>query len=91
MLTEGPLDVDDVEVPEVAFLSAPSDLLEIEELEYTRAAVNFADGFSPWPCWMSLPWLATRAGASEASFLRSCGVIRERTRSLTGCLLLDSE
>lgn len=89
VLTEGPLLFEDVVVEEGFLFS--SVLLEMDELEYTRAGVKFADGFSPAPCWMSLPWLATSAGASVASFFRSCGVILERTRSLTGCLLLDSE
>ena len=48
------------------------------------------DGFEPGACWMSFPCSAIKAGPTFANSFRSCGAILERTRSLTGALLLAS-
>ena len=49
------------------------------------------DGLDPEVCCKSFPCSAIRAGLSLTRALHNCGVIFERTKSLTGCFSLDSE
>ena len=53
--------------------------------------VGPVEGPVPAACCMSLPCSEMRAGPSCLSRLLSSGTIRERTRSLTGCLDEESE
>ena len=92
VLIEGPLEEDVVVVEEGACATdGPDFALVWEMLEDEVIFVDWRVGATPVACWMSLPCSEIRLGPSWTSFLRSCGVILERTRSLTGCLELVSE
>jgi len=84
--TDGPLPLDCV----VDGVDASPDL-GIDVLDIYFGVENPLEGFEPAACWMSFPCSAIRAGPSFWRCFRSCGRIFDRTRSLTGCLLLESE
>lgn len=88
VLTEGPFLVVDVEGCEDDGAGLAFAWAAVEEF---MIVVGMADADVSVACWMSLPCSAMRAGPSLWSCWRSWGTILDRTRSFTGCFVLDSE